>query len=284
MEIPSSLPERTHVGAVHLQISDLERSLDYYQHVLGLQILGRGAGAAALGAGDRALVHLREKRGAHPAPRGGLLGLYHFALLLPTREDLGAFLSHLGSVGIRAGMADHLVSEALYLRDPDGLGIEVYADRPRDQWRYDGGELVMATDPLDAQGLVSAATRPWQQTPDITTMGHVHLHVGNLAEASRFYHHAIGLDVMVRSYPGALFVSAGGYHHHLGLNTWAAGAPSASENDARLLEWELRIPDGAAIETLMDRTRTLGYQGDWGADAPLVRDPWGTALRLFPEV
>src|SRR5512134_3877998 len=239
------LPDATRLGAVHLQVADLGRSLDYYQGVLGMRVLERDADRATLGPhdADRTLVRLSERSGARPAR--GELGLYHFAVLLPERAALGRFVTHLMRLGLRPGMADHLVSEALYLTDPDGLGIEVYADRPRDSWKHQGRELAMATDPLDVRGLIAAAgDGQWTGMPDGTTMGHIHLHVGDLTHAEAYYHAALGFDKMVWSYPGALFFAAGGYHHHLGTNTWSRG-PSADPDQARLLDWELVVTDAA---------------------------------------
>ena len=276
------LPDATHVGRVRLQVADLQRSLDYYERVLGLHVAARGDDTATLTAhgSDRPLVELREKRGIAPAPRRGAYGLYHFAILLPSRADLGRFISHIASLGIRLGAADHWVSEAIYLTDPDGLGIEVYADRPRSEWQVRGRELAMSTDPLDLESLVSAGEgAEWTGAPATTTMGHVHLHVGNLEQAEAFYHAALGLDKVVWGYPGALFLSAGGYHHHLGANTWSPG-PSASEDQAHLIEWELVVPDGtdaAEVAGSFDRAgfKTTGANGTW-----TVRDPWGTQLRI----
>jgi catechol 2,3-dioxygenase len=277
------LPDASHVGAVRLQISDLERSLDFYQRVLGLRIVGRDGAVVALGphGDDRPLVHLHERRGAQPVPKRGAFGLYHFAILLPERESLGRFLMHLAEVDAgRLGMADHIVSEALYLWDPDGLGIEVYADRPREMWQYPDREVIMATDPLDTESLVAAAgaTR-WAGMPFGTRMGHMHLHVGDLARADAFYHRGLGLEKMVWSYPSALFLAAGGYHHHLGLNTWSPG-PSARDDQARLMEWELVVPDWAAAEAAARSLRTNGYESDESTEHVSVSDPWGTRLRV----
>jgi catechol 2,3-dioxygenase len=277
------LPEETRLGRVTLQVSDLERSLAYYTEVLGFRIVERSEGEASLGpeAGDDVLIELRERPGAVPVPRGGLMGLYHFAILLPDRAALGRFVQHLGDVGARAGAADHLVSEALYLQDPDGLGIEVYADRPRSEWRHEARQLLMTTEPLDLTGVVAAARgAKWTGMPAGTTVGHVHLHVGDLAAASAFYHEALGLDRMVWNYPGALFLSAGGYHHHLGLNTWAAGARPAGDGDARLLEWEVLVPGAGDAEASAGSVERAGgvvrrEGGSW-----LVSDPWGTTLRV----
>ena len=284
------LPAATRVGAVRLQVADLARSLAYYGEVLGLRVLDRSDGAARLGAesGDESLVELRERPGAAPVPELGRLGLYHFAILLPERAALGAFLRHLGELGERAGSADHLVSEALYLRDPDGLGIEVYADRPRAEWRHRSGQLVMATEPLDGAGVLRAAEgRAWTGMPAGTTVGHVHLHVGDIGEAEAFYHAALGLDETVWSYPGALFLSAGGYHHHLGLNTWARGAPAAGDRDARLLEWELLVPSAGDVDavgaSLESADHSVDRTGDRTGSGLLARDPWGTAVRVRPE-
>jgi len=271
------------LGAVTLQVADLERSIAYYRDVLGLRVADRSADDAVLSAdgGDAPLVVLRERKGAAPVPRRGRLGLYHFAILLPDRAALGRFVAHLTALGERAGASDHRVSEALYLQDPDGLGIEVYADRPRETWRSEQRQLVMSTDPLDLQGLVRAAGgAPWTGMPAGTAMGHVHLHVGGIGRAAAFYHAGLGLDQVVWSYPGALFLSAGGYHHHLGVNTWAAGADPAGEGDARLLEWEIVMPSAADASAALDSLAAAGHPVSLEDDGGIARDPWGTALRL----
>ncbi|HEV3050109.1 MAG TPA: VOC family protein, partial [Longimicrobium sp.] len=265
---------------------DLERSLAYYQVVIGLRLIARTANGALLGpyGGEEVvLVELVERPGAAPAPHRGRLGLYHFAILLPDRAALGRFVQHLARVGERAGASDHLVSEALYLNDPDGLGIEVYADRPRATWRYDAQrQLAMDTRPLDPDSLVQAAGgESWIGMPGGTTMGHVHLHVGDIDGAAAFYHQALGLDKVVWSYPGALFLSAGGYHHHLGLNTWAGpGARTGGDDDAKLLDWEIVLPrpgdaDAAAASLESAGRAPTRIEGGW-----LAKDPWGTAVRI----
>jgi catechol 2,3-dioxygenase len=239
------------------------------------------------GPGDLAMadrppfLELRERPGASPVPRGGRLGLYHYAILLQDRAALGRFASHLSRLGVRAGAADHRVSEALYLQDPDGLGIEVYADRPRTEWRHEAGQLVMATDPLDLRGVMDAAGgEPWTGMPAGTVIGHVHLHVGDLARAEAFYHEALGLDKVVWSYPGALFLSAGGYHHHLGVNTWAAGAGPAGENEARLLDWEIVLPTASDVRAAAASLGSAGHDVAETREGSLVPDPWGTVLRI----
>ncbi|HEY0241169.1 MAG TPA: VOC family protein [Gemmatimonadaceae bacterium] len=277
------LPDSTHIDGVRLQVADVDRSVEYYQTVLGMQVLNRSDGHADLGAeaDGRALVRLAEKRGARPVPRRGMLGLYHFAVLLPDRQSLGRFIAHLGEIGAYAGMSDHLVSEAVYLTDPDGLGIEVYADRPASTWRLVDQQLEMATKPLDVASVTEAAGgRKWDGMPAGTKIGHVHFHVGDIDEAARFYHVGLGLDKIVWSYPGALFMSAGGYHHHVAVNTWAAGAPKASDDDARLMDWELVVPDSDAVQAAAASVATAGFNVDRDGDVMVASDPWGIRVRL----
>lgn len=285
-EAPSGfrLPEETSVGPVTLQVADLGRSLDFYRSMLGLAELGRDRGVAQLGAGARPLVELRERPGARPSGRGRL-GLFHFAILLPSRPALGRFVRHLADLGVYAGAGDHLVSEAFYLADPDGLGIEVYADRPRGSWRRVGRELRMATDPVDVAAVVAAGEGgAWEGMPEGTTMGHVHLHVGDLALASRFYSAALGFDLTVWSYPGALFLSAGGYHHHLGTNVWAGPAARPPGTDeAQLLEWSLALPDAVSLGAVSESLVRAGFDAEPAGESIHTRDPWGTALRLYAE-
>jgi catechol 2,3-dioxygenase len=199
------LPDDTRLGAVHLQVSDLDRSLAYYQQILGLSVVQRDADTAALApqGEEGPLVRLTACVGVRPVPRSGRLGLYHFAILLPDRASLGRFVRHLAESGVRAGSADHFVSEAIYLSDPDGLGIEVYADRPRAQWRHRDRQLFMTTEPLDVGGVIAAAgNTSWDGLPSGTVMGHVHLHVGDLDQAAAFYHAGLGFDKTVWDYPG----------------------------------------------------------------------------------
>lgn len=283
------LPAATRVGCVQLQVASLARSLPFYERTLGLRPVQQDGARVVLvaHADDTPLVELHEHAGARPAPSRGRTGLYHFAVLLPDRPSLGRFVRHLEATGASAGSADHLVSEAFYLRDPDNLGIEVYADRPRATWRRVGRELMMATDPADLAGLVRAAgDLPWNGMPAGTTMGHVHLHVGEVRTASAFYSEALGFDRMVWRYPGALFLGAGGYHHHLGTNTWAGSdaSPPAS-GEAQMLEWTLELPDVASVQAVRENLTRFGFaanldsHGD-GGEALRLRDPWGTPLRL----
>lgn len=276
------LPAATHVGRVRLQVTTLDRSLAFYTEILGMRVLARDGASVSLGArgDDTVLVELHEKPGAAAVPRRGRLGLYHFAILVPDRASLARFVAHLSNSGTYAGMSDHLVSEAIYLQDPDNLGIEVYADRPRSAWALSGQEIAMATAPLDMADLLRAAGRePWRGLPAGTRIGHVHLHVGSLPEAERFYHDALGLDKVVWSYPGALFLSAGGYHHHLGTNTWAKDAQPAAEDEARLVEWEIVVPDAGDADAARASAERAGYATESASGhAFRVRDPWGTTV------
>jgi catechol 2,3-dioxygenase len=278
------LPDALRLGPVRLRVSDLGRSLEYYTQILGLEARDTTELTAALHAhgADAPLVVLDAQSGTTPVRPQSRLGLYHFAILLPDRAALGRFLAHVASTGMHVGASNHLVSEALYLRDPDGLGIEVYADRPRSEWSYSRGQLEMASDPLDMAGVLDAARgEQWAGMPHGTVMGHVHLHVGDIDEASRFYHDALGFDRVVWTYPGALFLSAGGYHHHLGVNTWAGpGAPRSGETDARLLEWRMIFPTADEARGAADRLVAAGHQVSASGADWIVTDPWGTPLRL----
>jgi len=277
------LPDATRLGRVRLQISDLDRSIAYYETVIGLRVVDRGKDFAALApyGDDRVIVELREKKGIRPVGRRGAIGLYHFAILLPDRAALGRFVKHLSAIGAYAGMSDHFVSEAVYLTDPDGLGIEVYADRPRTNWKTENRQLTMTTEPLDVEDLVaSAGDEPWTGAPAGTMLGHVHLYVQALDDAERFYHSAVGFDKVVWSYPGALFMSAGGYHHHLGTNTWAAAAPVSTDDDARLLDWEIVVPTRHDVDEAAAAIADAGFETRRDGNDVTVRDPWGTQLRL----
>lgn len=287
-EVPAAhrLPEVTRLGRVVLQVADLARSLRFYEFVLGFRVVSQLDGVAKLSAhaSDRILLELREKRGVKPVAGRGRLGLFHFAILLPDRPSLGRFVRHLHEIGVRAGAGDHLVSEAMYLDDPDGLGIEVYADRPRETWRRQGRELMMATDPVDIDGLVGVAgPLQWVGMPNGTAIGHVHLTVGDIARATAFYSEAIGFDRMVWSYPGAMFFGAGGYHHHLGTNVWAGpDAPSAAEDEAKLVEWTIEVPTLADVDAVGVSLAKQAAPVMRDEDDAVSRDPWGTAVRIHP--
>jgi catechol 2,3-dioxygenase len=270
---------------VRLQVADLDRSITYYENVIGLQVLERDGPVARLGpvGTNDVIVELHARPGARRVTRRGQIGLYHFAILLPNRAALGRFIRHLAVIGEYAGMSDHFVSEAVYLQDPDGLGIEVYADRPRSAWRTENNQLAMTTIPLDVNGLIAeAGDEPWTGAPAGTVLGHVHLYVRDLDQAAAFYHEGIGFDKVVWSYPGALFMSAGGYHHHLGTNTWAASAPLAADDEARLIEWEIVLPDAPSVSRVGDNLETRGFRIERDGTDVVAHDSWGTRVRLRP--
>jgi catechol 2,3-dioxygenase len=278
------LPDATRLGPVRLQVADLDRSLAFYEGILGLSVAARDDASARLTAHgrDEALIELVERPGARPASRGRL-GLFHVAILLPDRAALGRLVRRLAEAGVRLGAGDHLVSEAFYLDDPDGLGLELYADRPRAAWTRAGRELRMGTDPVDVEELLEGAgDAPWRGMPPGTEIGHVHLHVGDLAAADAFYADGLGFDRTVWSYPGALFLAAGGYHHHLGVNTWAGSdARPARDDEARLLAWTIRVPDASDVDAVAAALAAAGHDATRDdADALIVEDPWGTRVRI----
>ncbi|MFZ2359068.1 MAG: VOC family protein [Anaerolineae bacterium] len=278
-----TLDPRTHVGPVSLTVADLARSLRFYGDVLGLAPAERSNGSALLAAGDTPLLHLVELPGAQPKPARAT-GLYHFAILLPSRPDLARWLRHVLEVRWPLqGWSDHGVSEAVYLADPDENGIEIYRDRPRSEWPVANGELQMVTDPLDVRDLLAQAgdaSAPWTM-PAGTAMGHVHLHVASIPQAQAFYCDLLGFDLIQRYGPSALFVSAGGYHHHIGLNTWAGvGASPAPAGSAGLRYFTVVVPDEASLALLVGRLQQAGIavtpqEGGWQ-----LQDPSGNGIRL----
>ncbi|BAJ51020.1 glyoxalase family protein [Candidatus Caldarchaeum subterraneum] len=255
------LDPATGVGWVGLTVSSLGRSLDFYKGVLGFRQFGMLGGAAVLGADENVpLVILHEQRGAEPRPPNRR-GLYHFAVLYPSRRDLARAFTRVAHRWSFEGFADHLVSEALYLSDPDLHGIELYVDRPRERWGFTSlKELRMGTLPLNIDSLLqelsgegsSKSLDPGYRLPSGTRIGHIHLHVSSLEKAEQFYHGLLGLDVTLRSFPGALFLSAGGYHHHVGANIWAGlNAAPPSENHVQLKSFSLVLPSRRSLELLV---------------------------------
>src|ERR671937_2722464 len=274
-----ALPAATRMGPVHLTVSDLDRSLDYYRTVIGLDVLEQGAGRASLGADSTDLLGLVEEPGAKPSD--GYTGLYHFALLVPTREDLARWLAHAARDRVPlTGLSDHYVSEALYLRDPDRHGIEIYADRPRELWEGQVGRR-MTTEPLDVDDLLAEADGDFDGLPAGTTMGHVHLKVASIPETVAFYRDVLGFDLVVERVPQAAFLSAGGYHHHLGANTWeSAGALPPPEGSAALRHATVVLPTAEARDEAVRRVADAGQEPEDTAAGTLVRDPSGKAVVL----
>lgn len=279
-----SIDPRATMGAVRLAVADLDRMRDFYRDAIGLTELEPAAGTVRLGTDGRAnLVELVGEPDAPPRPRG-TSGLFHLAILVPSRADLARALQRVADVGWRlSGASDHLVSEALYLSDPEGNGIELYRDRPRDQWPVRDGVLQMDTLPLDLDGVLGELRREDANAamPAGTRIGHVHLNVGDLTAAEAFYSGALGFEVTVRGYPGALFVSAGGYHHHLGLNTWAGeGAPPPPAGSRGLRQFEIRLPGPDQVAAEEGRLREAGFEPVREEDRVRVTDPFGNGVVL----
>lgn len=276
------------LGPLRLTVADLAGATTFYERVVGLRALGDlpDAGVVRLAAGEDGppLVELLGDPAAPPRARRAC-GLFHLALLVPDRPALAQALRRVVRAGWRLdGASDHLVSEALYLSDPEGNGIELYRDRPRAEWRREpSGELAMATLPLDLEDLLGEPAPDGEDAgmPTGTTLGHVHLQVSDLAAAEAFYADALGFDVMVRSYPGALFAAAGGYHHHLGLNTWAsAGGPPADPAARGLRDFAIRFGDAAERDAATERIAGAGYELREERDAAVATDPFGISVRL----
>jgi catechol 2,3-dioxygenase len=279
------IPPDTSIGKVRLRVADLDDLTTFYERVIGLPAVERGGDVVRLGAvGGEPLIELLGAPDAPPAPSFST-GLFHLAILVPDRAELARSLQRVAGAGWRlTGASDHLVSEALYLQDPEGNGIEIYRDRPREEWRRNGDELAMATLPLDLEsilGELDPSERQADGMPGGTTMGHVHLQVADIPAAERFYNRALGLDVMVRSYPGALFLAAGGYHHHIGLNTWQSeGAPPPPEGSLGLDRYELVLPSAAERDSAADRLAEVGADPQRLDEGVVASDPSGNRVLL----
>jgi catechol 2,3-dioxygenase len=274
------LPADTRLGAIWLRAGDIGLLRDFYERVIGLRAIASEDGVTALGAGDASRVELVSDPDAPPRPPR-TTGLFHLALLVPARADLTRALRRVFENGWHlSGASDHLVSEALYLSDPEGNGIELYRDRPREEWPREGDEVAMATLPLDLEDLLAepGAGDDAPAMPAGTVLGHVHLQVKDLDSAAAFWVDALGLDVTASLYPGALFVSAGGYHHHVGLNTWAGvGAPRPPAGARGLDRFELVLPDAASAAAAGERLAAVAEVRDEDRGL-LVEDPSGNAV------
>lgn len=272
----------TRMGSVELSVADLDRTIEYWQRVIGLRVLERRNGHASLGT-DTELLRFVEEPGAQPDH--GHTGLYHVALLVPDRVSLARWLAHAAREQIELqGLSDHAVSEAIYLRDPDWHGIEVYADRPRSVWEGKVFEL-MTTMPLDVQDLFGEledpATEPFDGLPDGTVMGHVHLRVADVPRTVEFYNGVLGMGVMAQLGPAAAFLSAGGYHHHVGANVWESrGASPAPPGAATLRQATIVLPDADERDRVAGRVAEAGQEPEAREGGLLVRDPSGNSLLL----
>ncbi|HXG38097.1 MAG TPA: VOC family protein [Bacteroidota bacterium] len=284
-----TLPATTSIGHVHLQIADLDQALAFYETLLGFRLHRREQNRAQLSATGfaPAQIILSELPGARPKP-ARTTGLFHVAIRLPNRKELARLLKRLAEHRYPfTGFSDHGVSEALYLNDPFGLGIELYCDRPREEWPMENGKLRMYTQPLDVEGLlaeVESESSEWNGIAPGTDIGHVHLHVSDLGKAEEFYCRRMGFEVTERGYPGALFVSAGGYHHHLGLNIWAGrGAPPPPSDAVGLLAYSIVIPDTSALQILAGVFETANAIVDKTDRRIVVRDQDGMIVELVHQ-
>lgn len=281
---PPTLPDATALGPVRLRVGDLDAMAAFYRRAVGLHDLGAGDGVVRLAtlAGVPVVELVGDPSAAPRPPR--TTGLFHVAILLPGRADLALALHRVSGAGWAfTGASDHLVSEALYLDDPEGNGIEIYRDRPREEWEYRDGELVMATLPLDLDGVLRALDPGAvdEGVPDGTVVGHVHLQVRDIPEAEAFYHGVLGFDPVVRGYPGALFVSAGGYHHHLGLNTWGTrGAPPPPPGARGLDRYRVALPSAADVDAVAGRLAGAGHEVAATEEGPSALDPSGNRVVL----
>ena len=280
--IRDGIDPRLTLGAVHLTVADLERCIAFYTGRLGFRLRRREPDVAHLSAGEEDLLVLWRVPGASRVR--GTTGLYHFAILVPSRAELGGVVGHLLATRTPlSGASDHAVSEAIYLSDPEGNGIEVYRDRPRSEWPLDGSGVRMISDPLDLEDLLAErmpGAPPWSRLPAGTRIGHVHLQVADLEIADRFYVGALGFERTMRL-ASALFVAAGGYHHHIGLNTWGGGgAPPPPPGSAGLRAFVLELPDPAARERVVARARAASVPVTQGEKGVVLEDPFANRIVL----
>lgn len=275
-------PPAAHVEHVKLNISDLDHSIEFYTKTLGFSLLNKNDHSANLTAdGETKILSLHQPQNS--IPKGRTSGLYHFAILLPERSDLAAITLHLAHKNIRFGSADHLVSEALYLNDPDGNGIEIYIDRPAEEWSWKNGRVDMTTDPLNFEDLLESFNpkQQWDGMPEYTIMGHLHLHVGNLDSVVKFYTEGLGMDI-VYDFPGqAMFMSTEKYHHHIAVNIWnGIGAPAPGENSVGLNYYVLRYPDEISRDAAVSRLEENGFNVTLEDNRIFSADPSGNRVEL----
>lgn len=269
------------IGKVRLKVRDLDAVSAFYRDVLGLAVMAGDGREAVLGTGRAPLLALQADPALSPRDRRQA-GLFHTAFLMPARADLARWLGHAAATGVRLdGASDHLVSEAVYLADPEGNGIEVYADRPVSRWHGADGGIRMATEPLDMHDLLAAgAGTRWTGFPEDGRIGHVHLQVGDTAAADRFYRDVLGFDIAA-DYPGASFYGSGGYHHQLAGNIWnSRGAAQRPRNMAGLDAVEIVVRDAAGVAAIASRAEGAGIEASRAGEGVTLRDPWGTAITL----
>ncbi|KOS71593.1 glyoxalase [Lysinibacillus contaminans] len=271
----------TYVTNVEIKVRDLQRSLKYYQEVIGFKILTVETKKATLTADGQTALLTIVQPDAVEEKTGFTTGLYHFALLLPTRRDLANIITHFRQTGVYFGASDHDVSEALYLQDPDDNGIEIYIDRPEENWTWTSDQVHMVTDPLNIPAILAEANGEWNGLPAGTVMGHIHLSVSSLSAAEEFYTKGLGFDVVTRYGGQALFISTGRYHHHIGLNTWySENAPKLGENQIGLKTYSLILDNEAQAANMKENLRAIGapvIEFDGGFQ---TEDPAGNVVLL----
>ncbi|MBP2547570.1 catechol 2,3-dioxygenase [Neorhizobium galegae] len=277
-----ALTRPAHVGTAHLQVTDLDRTAAFYRQIIGLSVLEEAPSGTVLGVDGTPLLTLSTGKDVARAPRNAA-GLFHTAFLVPDRAELGAWLAHAVHHGVRLdGASDHLVSEAIYLSDPEGNGIEIYRDRAPLEWSYQpDGTVTMATNRLDLQALYDGARKEgWAGMAAGTAIGHIHLQVGAIPEADAFYRDVLGLKIMAR-YPGASFFATGGYHHHVAANIWnSRGAGARQKTMSGLAGYTLKFEDKAALETARQALEKLEVATSRSAEGLSLVDPWGIGLTL----
>lgn len=267
----------TYVEHIHLKVANLERSIQFYTNVIGFSVLHQTDTEASLTAdGQNALITLEQPENVVPKI-GRTTGLYHVAILLPSRLDLANFIHHLIQLGLEVGAADHLVSEAIYFSDPDGNGIEIYRDREPNEWDWRNEEVIMATDPLDFNGLIALGKQDaWQGLPKETVIGHLHLQVAELVDTKKFYTEGFGYDIVSRFGRQALFLSDGKYHHHVAINTWAGeGAPRPHENSVGLKSYTIHTADEEQRRKIKEQLESISVTVENEQELYVVTDPSG---------
>lgn len=272
----------TFVANVTINVTDIKRSTEFYQHVIGFQVLLQSENEVQLTAdGKTALLTLVQPENvSRKQPR--TTGLYHFAILLPSRQSLASIVPHLVNQGVQLGSSDHLVSEALYFADPDGNGIEIYRDRLPEEWTWKEGSVEMTVDPLNFEDLLTKENvLPWTGLPENTVMGHIHLHVDDLQAAENFYTEGLDFEVVTRYGHQAIFIADNKYHHHIGLNVWnGIGAPRPAAHSAGLVHYTLVVEDAEKQKRFEEHLNTLGARVEWNDEVLITEDPAGNEIHI----